>query len=266
MKSFLSLLGLVLALPVALHAQMINGLSVTDSNPSTLIYQTSSSDPYWAQFGVSGTDAGTGLVNVKAAASSAVTLGALTESGDTTPAYAQGTSGIDFVYADGSSPASSATTITSGNLNDGSAPAGHISVATGTSLTPGVLTFTLTFNQAVSAGTLDLVANDYQATSTYDFTFSNGATMSVSDPIPPFTAPDYSHNDNDVYTLSFSDVPVGSVLTITDTPVIVISGYQGNTSITGLAFTVLDAPEPSTWAMMIAGLVFLGIRLRSRNT
>jgi hypothetical protein len=254
MKSFLTSLALVLALPVALHAQVINSLTVTASNPSTLTYNTSPSDPYWAQFGVSGTDTGTDLVNVMSGASSAVTLGPLTVSGDT--AFVQNTSGIDFVYANGSSPVSSATN-----------SAGEYSVATDVDTTGAVLTFTLTFNQAVSEGTLDLVANDYQASSTFDFTFSNGATKPVDDPVPPFNNINgyYYHNDDDVYTLSFSDVPVGSILTVTDTEVSSIPDNGGNTTITGLAFTVLDVPEPSTWAMLLAGLAFLGFRIRRRS-
>ncbi len=244
-------MSLLLVLAGALHAQMIKSLTAT-GGPSGFNYDTAN-DPYWAQFGVSGTDAtaSASSVNVMSGASSAVTVSSITESGDSIDARTQYTSKIDFVYDNGTSPQSSTTN-----------NAGDISVQTGyggSEPSSGqALTFTLTFNQAVSEGSLDLVANDYQGASTFNFAFSNGATEPVNDPYPPDV-----DNDDDIYTLSFADVPVGSVLTVTDTMTSTLG--NGNTSISGVAFTVLDVPEPSIWAMMIAGMAFLGFRLRRKS-
>jgi len=285
----LGVLAIALFAAENIHAQIITSSGATGPGSANFSYDTSNpatgaAYPYWAQFGVNGSDVGPGLMNVMSGASSAVTASAITQSGDSVASRVQSTSGIYFQYdnnstpgslsnANGTSPTSSATVMSSPYLQDG-ATAGEVSVQTGygsdAPQTGQTLTFTITFNQAIASALLHVVANDYNATSTMNFSFSGGGpSVNIDDPYPPNgSAPTVGPNDNAIYYLGFSNVSAGTVLTVTDTVTSYLGGAS-NESISGVAFPslVVETPEPSTYAMMLGGVVvLLGVlRFRART-
>jgi hypothetical protein len=252
-----------LTAPLAGRAQIISDPTTSGGGGDDLTYDTSS-DTYWVQFGVGGTEianayqSSPALLNPSSTGGGIVSVSAPTQANDGDAAErTQTTSGITFQYDNGTGPVSSADSVyepDSGGYND---QAGTFSVQTGYGNNPATsgqtLTFSVDFLQAVSSATIAVIANGYNATSTLSFSFG-GTPVTINDPDPSYTAGNSLSNDNAVYYVQVSDVSAGNVLTIQD-ELTATEGGAANISLSGFAIDV--APEPSTYAMMIGGVAML---------
>jgi hypothetical protein len=84
-----------------------------------------------------------------------------------------------------------------------------------------------------------------------------GTTVLVSDPATKLT------NAGRIVTFHLQGFQAGETFTIG-----ALGGYTGNITpyIGGISFQSLEVPEPSTYAMMLAGLAFLGFCVRRKGT
>jgi PEP-CTERM motif len=124
----------------------------------------------------------------------------------------------------------------------------HLSFASDTGTTPGSLAdVALTFDVSGApslTGAFAVFAGTTSGTGTDDLSevLSNGVSLTLND--PGATAAVFS--------------AIGSLSVVKDQSDFAGSSGSADSSILGNAFLVTAAPEPSTWAMMLAGFVGLG--------
>jgi hypothetical protein len=216
----------------------------------------------WVQFGVSGSSSGFSLTNEKGGGSVSGydTVGAVSLSDDTYTNAGVQTSSPQYVsYTNGTSPASSATTI-------GGTAAGEYSIQTKYSInnsepaTGATLSFTIDFNNALSSGNIYVIGNSYAVPEAlFTAALSNGNTVTATEGYG-------SSNQNDIFDIGLSNITAGSSLNIS-WAVESMSGSgnpaYGNVSLNGVALALV--PEPSTYAMLLGGLALLGFFVRRRT-
>jgi hypothetical protein len=271
MTRFFAYTALILGCTSVVNAQTIAVTSDAGTGTSGSTYAISTTDPYFAQFGVTGALAGPTLLNV---GGSGLSVTPITEFGDTTPEQTQFTSGASVSYTNGTSPTNSNTTVTNTtNLTQRlTGIAGAVSVQTGftgnndTAQRSGQgLEFIITFDQAFSSGSLVFVLNTYSATSTTTYTLDDPVagdqSVSADDPTPP---PAYA-NDDFLQQIQLTNVAAGDTLTVSDLETAGEGSPYDDISVTGFALTSVTVPEPSTYAMLFGGLGMLVLVSRFRR-
>jgi hypothetical protein len=210
-----------------------------------------------AHFGVNGTSTGFGLTNEKSGGSALVSVGAVSEIGVAPgPGRTQNTSDLYVSYANGTSPASSTSPVSGANAGMWNVQTGYGGAATNAGLS-----FTINFNQAISSGDIYVGVNDYNdsgLTPTLTFTAAlsggNTETAAGTNGLP---------NSYDVYDIKVSNIDPGSTLTLSY--VMSVGQAADNVSLSGVAFDLVEAPEPSTYALLGLGLVALFAMTRIRR-
>ena len=272
MKQLFTLcLGSIFAV-TTLHAQTIAVSQGQDTGNDALDFNASN-DPYFVQFGVSGTSAAATDINTESIAGAApLSTTAVSEFGNSVGEQTQFTSGITLSYNDGTSPTNSTTTTVT-NESGATGTANAVSVQTGftgnatTEQRSGQgLMYTITFNEAISSANLSFLFNDYNSLSTITYTLTGATSVSATNPSGPV------QSENDIFTqnVSLSNIAAGATLTVSDLQTGIPGGPTGydNISATGFAVTSLmpaTVPEPSTYALMLGGVTLLFGMLRFRN-
>jgi hypothetical protein len=273
--------ALVFGTSASLSAQIITSAFVSSTTSAQNVDLTGVGTTDWVQFGVNDGTAAFGLANEKSGGSSLDTVGAVSLSGspDSLSGRTEDTQNTSVSYTNGTSPASSATSVTDADYSPSvTGPAGTFAIQTGFNSSASnphnpeigsTLSFTIDFNQAISSGTVTVAGNSFAATDAkFTAILSNGNTK-ILDPGVASGASTIDANDqSDIFTLNLSNITAGSHLDLSFT-LAGGSGFAGdlydNVSLSGVALQLTEAPEPSTYAMMLAGVAVLFGFLRFRR-